>query len=1011
MKTIIQILCFFILGIASLNAQEQAREFHGTVYNAASKTPLADVIITHGESGAVYLTNEAGFYRLIAREGDRLLFSHQGFENMEIVLKKQGLVMYMIPSTDFMDEIVIRKNNNINDIDMRKLTGTITTLDLTALSQRTEMDMGRLLQGQIPGLTVRFSGELGTKPEIRIRGNQSFSYKQDANEPMFILDGMVISSENFLTLNPADYKEIKVLKDAAASALYGIKAANGVIEITSKRGFEGKPIVNFSLKQGVTLRGERGTQLMQSAEKLELERRIKNPITPGYRYSEEFIRKENPQAHNLDDLVLKGRNTLDSLRLINTDWFKEIIQPNLFNSYNLSIRGGSEKSSYFYGLNYANQGGRVPGNDINRLSARANLDYILSPTLTISLNNAVGLSTIYSQNDPSFDPTALVFNLNPYEQKNTLGNHKGTTLYSYPDRTYEDLINQFFSKRTTKRLSSSAILRWQLAKELELSAVVGADYTLDQRTNRIPPRAFSQRQYKSYESGELQQDKGVNYEFTSNIRANYQKQWNDHDIYLGVNVDYYVNNKELIGIKGYGIPEGVHTAAGINQSLTGERKVKSYSYTLKEAQMGIGAAMGYSFQNTYDIYSSVKQDASSLLPANKRWNTAWSGGLGWAISEYGFLNASSIIDILKIRYSLGYIASMAEINSSDIHQTFAYNQAVYGDGRLLDLVKLPNPNLKPQQTISSNLGFEMGLFHRISLQMSFYTNTTKQALLDLPIAPSNGFSMLKTNIGELENKGIEFQLTGDFIRYKNFRWNAALSFSTNKNKVLKLYNTNQIFLTDESLMPEYEVGQPLGVLYGLHDLGIYSLDGMPRFLGADGREITYKDKLKRADIRSLGYTIPPYNGFFNHVFSWRDFSLSMDVSYSFGGVLSYSNVYVRDADNSNKNAVKGQLEEMWFAPGDENKRYAAPNIDSSFYVFSQYASTKTTFKSDFIKLNMLQLSYGFSPKSQSGLANYFKTINCNIQAENLYTYRIESDKGDLHGVLQPVISLGINASF
>lgn len=176
------------------------------------------------------------------------------------------------------------------------------------------------------------------------------------------MDGKVISSDAFMTLNPSDLKEIKVLKDAVACALYGIKAANGVIEITSLRGNpDGRLTTNYSFNMGITTRGRRGVEMMDTDEKLELERRLQNASTPGYRYSEDYYRKYFPNSPDLNSMIAEGQGVLDSLRNIHTDWFDELIHRSIYQRHNLSVRGGTENTSYYISANYAQQGGRVPG--------------------------------------------------------------------------------------------------------------------------------------------------------------------------------------------------------------------------------------------------------------------------------------------------------------------------------------------------------------------------------------------------------------------------------------------------------------------------------------------------------------------------------------------------------------------------------------------------------------------------------------------------------------------------
>lgn len=1001
-KQTIAIVVISLFCANSLLAQNPV--YTGKILDLETRKGIDTAIITVITSGEVYFTNQKGEFQIAELKDSSVLISQQGYESLEYTFRIGSQTIYLLPTFRQLDELIIRKSTNINDIDVRNLTGSVFTVDMSKLSERSELDMAKLLQGQVPGLTVNYGGELGKKPEIRLRGNSSFSYKGSANEPLFVMDGIVISTDNFLTLNPNDFSSIKVLKDAPATALYGIKAANGVIELTSKRGFDGKPIFSYSMKQGITLRGERPVEMMDTNEKLAFEERIGFNGRPGYDYSERNIRRtylNNPAL--LDQKLVEGQMKLDSLRQYNTDWFKELIEPNYFQSHNLSVRGGTSKNTYFYSLNYSKQGGRVPGNDINHLTARANLDYTISSTFQLSFNNSFGVSTSNTENGMDNDPTSLAFILNPYETKKT------KSLTSYSGRSYNDLINQFKQRTTSKRFSSSLVVYWDILPDLQLSGVLGADYSLEETYKRIYSTAYSQRNKNENEKGFIGEKDSKNFDYSANIRANYQKQFGDHDLFLGINADYYLTDIKSISGSGHGIADDLSSLSGINTALTNSYKPEATGNKTKNNQLGFGAALGYTFQGTYDAYASFKRDGSSLLPSNKRWNNAWAIGLGWSPSQYNFFKRQEVLTSLKFKGSIGYTASMAGIAPRDVTTTYTHSNTFNGNFRVLELAALPNKDLQPQQTYSTNMSMDLGFVNRFNVLVNLYNNLTKEAILSLPIATSNGFSTFTKNIGELENKGVEFILSGDIVAMRDFRWNTSASISYNANKVRKLYGTDRIYTSEEAIIPEYEVGKPLGVLYGLVSNGIHSITGLPEYIDQDGNVIDTTKNLRGDYMSKLGYTIAPYNGFFNNYISYKKWSLSVNVNYQLGGKAKYSDSFVRDESSSNKNAVKGQLTDMWFQIGDENKIYPIQLPPSYIFHYLEQASTKTIYKTDYIKLNYVQLSYNIT--QSPFISRYFKSFQINVQADNIYTYKFEKDRGSLNDFIQPIITFSLNATF
>lgn len=246
--------------------------------------------------------------------GQHVKFTMLGYKTKRVGYDGQGNISPTLEtSTTQVGEVVVVARSNINAIDLRAKSGVVENVDMKRLESKPMIDMALALQGAVPGLVVTNTGDLGSAPKIRLRGNSSLRQGNATNEPLYVMDGQVISSETFYNLNPSDIKGMKVLKDATACALYGVKAANGVIEITSQRGHSGAPIINYSMNMGVTTRGRRGMKMMDSKEKLELERLIGNPEAPGYRYSEDYFRKYYANNPNLSQLIADGQNKLDSL--------------------------------------------------------------------------------------------------------------------------------------------------------------------------------------------------------------------------------------------------------------------------------------------------------------------------------------------------------------------------------------------------------------------------------------------------------------------------------------------------------------------------------------------------------------------------------------------------------------------------------------------------------------------------------------------------------------------------
>lgn len=598
-------------------AASKTVKLQGQVNDEAGEAlPGVNVFIKGTTVGTV--TDLDGNYSLVVPDvmGMEVVFTFIGKKTKEIKYTGDRFMNVMLKdSYNEMDEVQVRARANVNEIDVRAKTGVVNEVDVRRMNNKPVLDMALALQGMAPGLIVTNKGDLGSKPEIRIRGTSSLREGDAANEPLYVLDGQVISSDAFLTLNPNDIKEIKVLKDAAACALYGIKAANGVLEITSQRGTAGKMVYNYSFSGGVTLRGRRGVDMMNSKEKLELERRLENTATPGYRYSEDYYRKYHANDPNLESLIARGQQVLDSLSRINTDWFKELLRNNFYQEHNLSARGGTEQTSFYASLNYSQQGGRIPGNDIKRVTARLSVDQEITPKLYASLSVNGGYSLTNTPNGTSYSPTDLVYQLNPYETKDV-----NAELVSFPGRTYADLFNQYSEESSDKRAGVSGSINFRGIEGLEIAAVAGIDYVLSEKLGITPPTAYSEitSGVPERERGKLTKDKNTTMNLSSNVRVTYNRAFGKHDLTLGANFDFYSDHYDNLGITGYGLTKKMQSASGVNQSIEGNRKPSFTSKNEKTAQLGIGVLAGYSWNNIYDLFGTYKSDASSILPSDKR---------------------------------------------------------------------------------------------------------------------------------------------------------------------------------------------------------------------------------------------------------------------------------------------------------------------------------------------------------------------------------------------------------
>lgn len=972
-------------------------------------TPISGVTVRINNTAKGMATDINGAFSLqtLHQKGE-LVFSYIGMKTVKRTF--QGSAEFFITMQEDMlmlEGVQVTAKQNINEIDVRAKTGNVEAIAMQEVKNIPVPSLALALQGKAPGLRIINRGEVGATPEIRIRGNSSLRKGDEANQPLFILDGKMISAETFYYLNPEDIKEMKVLKDAVATALYGIKASNGVIEITSKHG--GEKVLSYHLQTGFTFASPLKAQLMNSAEKLELERLLKNEGTPGYLYSEEYINRKYGGTPELQARLTEGRQKLDSLRAINTDWHKELTNLQVYQKHDLSFQNGNEKTSYFFSLGYLQQDGQIKGNGLSRISSRLAIDQALSENAVATLSINGSYAKVSTPNGANFSIEDLIYQLNPYESKNS------KRLYSYPNRSYSDLFNQFSRENITKNIGTSLSFNWKIRPELELSAVAGLDYSLTDDLQITPETAFSERNSGRARNalGTLYQAKNTLTNITANMRINYEKTFGKHELTLGANADNYTSITDNLSVVGHGLYGKIRSVAAIDNSLTGAGKPTVGGRKQTDRNLGFGGLIGYTYNSTYNLFGTYKLDASSILPREKRWNSAWALGVSVNIKEYAFLKEVEWLSQLDIRGSYGHTANAQAISPSLITATFKYLPESYADTRIMNITALPNKDLRAEQNLITDIGLSATIF-KTNLQFSVYKRTTKDALLTIPIPSSSGFEVQMQNIGVLENKGIEVSINQPIFTSSdwNVSWGGNLSY--NENKVIDLYGRDRIYTSADQKLPEYQVGKSTEALYGLNSTGINPITGLPEFITADGRQVNATTTLRGEDFIYLGQSTPPISGGFNFYVNYKQWQLSTDFYYTLGGVRNYSNKYIRDLDSARFNAAKAQLTDMWWQVGDENKRYHTPFYSSSAIENLSQPNNKTLMKTDFLRFTNLSVRYQFSQEDLASIGK-IRHATLGVTATNIavWSQYKESDPetNNIVNPLPPTITLNLHLSF
>lgn len=962
-------------------------------------------------------TNSQGQFSLSIPQGDTLSLcvAYVGYRTERVPYRGQShLDILLQEASQAIGAAVVVGRANINDLDIRKKTGVVAQVNLPRLQAKPVANVALALQGNVPGIMVRNRGELGEKPEVRIRGTSSLRRGDLPNEPLYVVDGKVVAPETFFNLSMDDIHSMKLLKDAVATALYGIKAANGVLEVTTRRGGEGGNRLSYHGRVGVTFPAPLPFPMMNTAQKLELEEKIGSPNTPGYLYSEKAIRHAygfSKTEAEIQAMIAEGKAKLEALKQNDTDWYALLLRPHFYHSHTLALRGGTAKTSVYTSLSFLDQKAILEGNGLQRFGGHLTMDNQLLPNLAMGASVSASYTDNRTENGSDYSPYEAVFRLNPYETP------ESGKLWSYPNRAYSDLFHQYTRRARGKQISGSANINYRPIKALEIAAIAGIDFSASNAVAITPPTAYVEEHsgIPVAERGKLSENKNSTTNITTNLRLTYSKVFGKHDITLGVNADSYNTLYDNLGVVGRGIYRNAKTAAGIDNSIEGQNRARVSARRTLIRNLGAGALAGYTYDNTYDLFATYKLDASSVLPKRMRYNSAWAVGVGWTLNHYPILRDWEWLKQLKFRASYGHTANLQGVSPANVVTTFRRRHSGYGGYRALEVMALPNEELRAEQNRMLDAGLQW-LFSTTTVEISYYHRRTVDALLDVPIPASSGFTMRKRNVGVLDNSGVDLSIAQTLLETEDWYSRLRVNMSYNRNRVVDLYEGNRLYIDSESLIPDYEVGQPTDLIYGLHSLGISPTDGAPHFRLHNGKEVgAHYANFSREDFDVLGHATPPINGSIYFTLRWRRLTLDVDCYYTLLGKMQRRDLYVRDGSDAHMNAPASQTDCMWFAKGDKGKIYPDPWVMSKGYSSLSYANQRTVVRTDMLRLSSIALRYQIPVASIPGVRRVVHHSSCGIEAANLYTFTPfgsgDPESGQVVLPLQPIVTCTLKISF
>ena len=1047
MRRLTFLLFSLILGVGLLNAQTKVS---GTVLSAEDGEPIVGAAVMAKGTTVGTVTDYDGKFTLTVPAGVKILkFTYVGMNPLEEPVKPNMLVKMTSSSQDLGEVMVVA----FGTVKKEAFTGSAATVGSKNIDSRPIANVAKALEGAAAGVSVgSAAGQPGSSPTIRIRGVGSINA---SSNPLFVVDGTPYSG-TLANLNPDDIESITILKDASSSALYGSRAANGVVVVTTKKGKLGRTSFDVKVTQGMSMRGISEYNRVNAYQYVPLAwEAMRNGLV-----SDKVTVEQASVTATADIMGAKGLafnpfnvkpgevmnvdGTINpNARLLNTsdlDWYDAMTRVGYRGEYYVNASGASEKSDYFLSVGYLDEKGYVIKSDYNRFTARLNANVQpvkwlkaganISGTISSASITDTESSTGYVNPFYFCRSMAPIYPVHKWnENGEIMYNSKGEPEYSSDERgnganvgrnvVAETLWNENDNQRNV--LSSRGYVDFNIIDGLKLSftGAVNVDNNLvsEYGNKRIGDGAPSGRGKKS-------SAKRTELNFTQILTYDKRFGKNHIDVLLG-HENYEYNYQYIYGFKQGIIAEG-------NTELINFTTINSlYSYKDLYRTEGYLTRANYDWDSRYYLSASYRRDGSSKFSKDHRWGNFWSVGGSWRIERERFMESVSWIDLLKIRASYGEVGNDALLNSGSLnYYPWQSLYSIYQNGSEPGAIADPlvgNYMLGWESNNSVDVGLEFGLFEsRLNGTFEFFRKESDNLLFKVPLPLSSGATEQWRNIGSMYNQGFEISLDGDIIRQKDFTWNMNVNASFIKNKITKLPNGQEIIDGSKKL----KEGKGIYDFWLKTYLGVNSDNGDAIYLADESllndknadKAYMYGDKLvtgeqSLAKYEYHGSALPTVYGGMTNTLTYKGISLGFLFTYSLGGKVYDSNYasLMSASAGAYGRALHVDMLNRWTTPGQKTD---VPALNAAKTTNYNAGSTRWLISSNYLALKSASLSYSFP----SSLASRLNLTGLRVYAsgENLFilTKRKGLDPqqrfdGVTENVYLPsrVVTFGLNLSF
>lgn len=970
---------FLLFCTLQFTAAAQSMRFSGQVTDTDGAPVIGAGLVCIEKNTAGTTTDLDGNFSITLPAGAKTVkFSSVGMKELVYQLipgRTENVRIIMEWENTELDQVVV---TGYAQTSVKRITGSVAVLNSEKFEAKAISSVDALMQGEVAGVSIKsLSGQPGTQAKITIRGSNNIT---GSSAPLWVVDGVplqsespVLSSEQLATggfdnifvngignINPNDIESITILKDAAAAAIYGSRAANGVIVVTTKKGEAGKMRISYNNTFSWSFKPERSLNLMNSSEKLSWEDELWNEFSAA-KYAASLT--DNTVIYPVVGIVgqiraglgdfasMKGDKAaqdkyIESLRNVDTNWYNLLFRNSFSQGHHLSLSGGSGKSTYYVALGLNDEDGMLIHNDYRRYNVNAKMT--LTPTDWARID--VGMEAARQESKMPYstvDPFYYAFFSNPYEREYnadgsyaadntwfTLGYYNGRGAEQVMPKNGFNIIRELdsnYSKTANTNGTFRAQTDFRIIEPLHFVGLVSYSYSnnsTDKVIDKYSYSAFRDRLGSDDRSqtnlyGNISQNRTNRNSYVARGHFSFNKTFAEtHTVNLLAGAELRGSGSNTIFTKRYNYDPKTGTTSlpqisGPQDEWLSEVEKLNGEYFSKTRYASFYASADYYLGKSIVLNASFRTDGSSNFGSNKQFNPTWSAGAAWHIGEEAWMKkALPALSHATLRAAYGFTG---DVNTSTSHllviQYLQQQYRYFGDEtfNLGTIPSAPNPDLGWEKTQDAKAGLDFGLWKdRLTLNTEYYYRLSTDVVTSSPVQSTTGFTHVYFNAADIMNSGIELTLNGKIIQTKDWGLSAAVNFAYNYNKVLKYNPVSKSGITSKD---RYVEGYPTGAIFSGKYAGIASDTGLYQFeLRPDATISTATDLNKPDNYRYfLGTTIAPYTGGFNLSASWRQLRLSISGVYSFG-CKTYENFrYPASYSNASHSGVSTETVQSQFS--------------------------------------------------------------------------------------------------